>query len=350
MISITQNRENPAFMALVDPDCASLLREWDVIPPSSRESELAWQVAASRGAVKDRLTREDNIRVAVISVASETDPLLRDMARNTDQMPSHPWLHLILLMPTRVTQPFAAQLRQFASWSILSTPCTTAELSDALMNAAWKAAEQHRLAMLSIAIRNEAEDILVRTRNIVGALSNAETPAALGNLVRIADRMTGTDQPFRQPDKEQHSSTTSAPASYGASFTDTVNLKGEDAGRFWTRRLIDFCNARQGYFPDGLFSDPAWDMLLDLTHARLSGKRVSVSSLCIASRVPATTALRRIGDLVGEGLATRVRDEADGRRVFVELTDDGFSRMTAYIDNVCDMLNGAGQMHARRAQ
>lgn len=349
MISITQNLESPAFMALVDPDCASLFRQWNVTPPTGREIDLTLQVAASRGTVKDKLLREDNIRVAVVSAAAETDPLLRDMARNASQMPSHAWLHLILLTPIRVTQPYMAQLRQFASWSILPSPCTAAELSDALANAAWKAAEQHRLAMLSIAIRNEAEDILIRTRNIVGALRNVGTPASLGNLVRIADLMSESEGAPAHSEPHRREGAPLSSEATGAALSESAGLRGEDAGRFWTRRLIGFCTARQSFFPDGLFSDPAWDMLLDLTHAHLSGKRVSVSSLCIASRVPATTALRRISDLVSEGLATRVRDEADGRRVFVELTEDGFSRMTAYIENVRGMLSeGLPQM--RRAQ
>ena len=42
-----------------------------------------------------------------------------------------------------------------------------------------------------------------------------------------------------------------------------------------------------------LLSDPAWDMLLDLYAARLEGRRVSVSSLCIAAAVPPTSISRR---------------------------------------------------------
>jgi DNA-binding MarR family transcriptional regulator len=103
--------------------------------------------------------------------------------------------------------------------------------------------------------------------------------------------------------------------------------------------LLDTYSARTNFFPGGLFADPAWDMLLDLTHARLAGKRVSVSSLCIAAGVPATTALRRIGDLVASGLAMRVKDENDGRRVFVELTDDGFARMGDYLARVRIAMN-----------
>tara|TARA_R110000868_G_scaffold37022_2_gene130978 strand:- start:6992 stop:7408 length:417 start_codon:yes stop_codon:yes gene_type:complete len=102
--------------------------------------------------------------------------------------------------------------------------------------------------------------------------------------------------------------------------------------RHWTKLLLDTYSARTGFFPDGLFADPAWDMLLDLMHARLNGKKISVSSLCIAARVPATTALRRIGDLVAAGLAVRVKDATDGRRVFIELTPDGTARMERYLD------------------
>ncbi|HEY4344496.1 MAG TPA: winged helix DNA-binding protein [Parvibaculum sp.] len=104
--------------------------------------------------------------------------------------------------------------------------------------------------------------------------------------------------------------------------------------RHWAKLLLDTYAARTNHFPGGLFADPAWDMLLDLMHARLNNKRISVSSLCIAARVPATTALRRIGDLVSKGLAMRVRDENDGRRVFIELTEDGFARMGNYLEQV----------------
>ncbi|KAB7741114.1 winged helix DNA-binding protein [Parvibaculum sedimenti] len=123
-------------------------------------------------------------------------------------------------------------------------------------------------------------------------------------------------------------SQTATPASHEGALT-----------RHRARMLLDLYNARMKFFPTGLFADPAWDMLLDLTHARLAGKRISVSSLCIAANVPATTALRRIGDLVGSGLAVRVKDESDGRRVFVELTDDGFARMGRYLESVLKAMS-----------
>lgn len=346
MISITQNLESSPIPVVVDPDCATRLREWNVLPPSGPELNLSWHIAASRGAVKDRLLRDKGIRIVLIAAASEADPLLRDLARNSGQLPSRAWLHIVLLTAAQVTIPLLAQLKHFGSWSVLTQPCNSGELADALGDAVGKSAEQHRLAMLSAAIRAEAEDILVRTRNIVGALRDVEAPAALGNLVRIADRLSGGEAVQTSPILPSKTHT-----GQGQPIRTCVSpaLSDEETSRHWTRSLIDLCSARQNYFPDGLFSDPAWDMLLDLTYARLAGKRVSVSSLCIASRVPATTALRRIGDLVSEGLATRVRDEADGRRVFVQLTEDGFSRMLTYIDSVRGMLSGEPVTRLRKA-
>jgi predicted transcriptional regulator len=104
------------------------------------------------------------------------------------------------------------------------------------------------------------------------------------------------------------------------------------ASEEWLQRLIRIRALRDGYFPKDLFCDPAWDMVLDLTLAHLAGKQISVSSLCVASGVPATTALRRIDDLVDRGLAKRLKDQSDGRRVFVALTDEGLKRITGFLD------------------
>ncbi|MCB2078548.1 MAG: MarR family transcriptional regulator, partial [Novosphingobium sp.] len=60
------------------------------------------------------------------------------------------------------------------------------------------------------------------------------------------------------------------------------------------RRIIRQRQLRTRFFDGDLFADPAWDMLLDLTAARAEHARVSVTSLCIASGVPPTTALRWI--------------------------------------------------------
>lgn len=105
----------------------------------------------------------------------------------------------------------------------------------------------------------------------------------------------------------------------------------DHANRAEIRRIQRTRRLRTAYFDAVLFADPAWDMLLDLTAARLDGQRVAVSSLCIAAAVPPTTALRWIKTLTDCGLFLRAADPADGRRVFIELSDDAARGMRAYL-------------------
>jgi hypothetical protein len=97
------------------------------------------------------------------------------------------------------------------------------------------------------------------------------------------------------------------------------------------RAIIRARRLRENYFPACLFADPAWDMLLDLMAARLEGAPVAVSSLCIASAVPATTALRWIRTLTDRGLLVRVADPRDGRRVFIDLSDQTARTLNEYL-------------------
>ncbi len=66
-----------------------------------------------------------------------------------------------------------------------------------------------------------------------------------------------------------------------------------------------------------LFRDPAWDMLLELYAANERGERLSVSSLCLASGSPQTTALRHVQRLEKHRLITRESDPDDERREFL---------------------------------
>lgn len=87
----------------------------------------------------------------------------------------------------------------------------------------------------------------------------------------------------------------------------------------------------RAYFLNGdLFADPAWDMLLELFHAELSHRRLSVKHLSAAASVPATTALRWLTTLVDEGLCSRRDDPMDGRRVYVELTPKAGQALRRY--------------------
>jgi len=100
------------------------------------------------------------------------------------------------------------------------------------------------------------------------------------------------------------------------------------------RAIIRARRLRSRYFPEELFADPAWDMLLDLLQAEISHLRVPVSSLCIAAAVPATTALRWLKAMVQEGLFVRRADPHDGRRVFVELAPHTSQALRRYFNDV----------------
>lgn len=96
------------------------------------------------------------------------------------------------------------------------------------------------------------------------------------------------------------------------------------------RRIIRQRQLRASFFDGDLFADPVWEMLLDLTAARVEHTRVSVTSLCIASGVPPTTALRWIAQMKDVGLIERLEDETDRRRAFITLSDSTADAMARF--------------------
>lgn len=98
--------------------------------------------------------------------------------------------------------------------------------------------------------------------------------------------------------------------------------------------LMALRKERKKIFGERLFEDPVWEMLLDLANADARGREVPVTSLCLVSGVSTTTALRRIDDMADAGLVTRRRDETDGRRVLVGLTDDGRAKVERYLSSL----------------
>lgn len=62
------------------------------------------------------------------------------------------------------------------------------------------------------------------------------------------------------------------------------------------------------------------------------GAKVSVTSLCIASDSPASTALRYIAQLEEAALVKRTASEFDKRVSFVELTDNGVLAVGCYLE------------------
>ena len=112
--------------------------------------------------------------------------------------------------------------------------------------------------------------------------------------------------------------------------TPSSSTKTLAIGAHQIESILEARRLRSEFFGDDLFADPAWDMLLELYALKLRQERTSVSKLCLASRVPATTALRWIGHLEKRGLVRREHDRLDTRRWWVELTQVGSEAMECY--------------------
>lgn len=97
------------------------------------------------------------------------------------------------------------------------------------------------------------------------------------------------------------------------------------------RQAIRARRLRDRFFGEGLFEDPAWDMILDLFAAHLERSEVSVSSLCIAAAVAPTTALRWIGRMTDAGLFERHPDPFDRRRALMTLSPRTIEGLRGYV-------------------
>ncbi len=173
--------------------------------------------------------------------------------------------------------------------------------------------ESARIEQLSEEVRRLALTIERLTLHSEPMADSVMEPRAGYRGMASADEKRGTAEPARGR---------SASAANGAA--EGAPTPGEIRAFLRARRL------REQFLPADLFADPAWDMILDLMAARLAGQRVSVSSLCIAAAVPPTTALRWIRQLTERGVFARIDDPADGRRVFIELTDEAADALTAW--------------------
>lgn len=97
---------------------------------------------------------------------------------------------------------------------------------------------------------------------------------------------------------------------------------------YWSRGV------RPETLSSSLFGEPAWDLLLDLYIRAKSGSRSSVTSACIGSRAPHTTALRHIEALRRSGWIKRIPDEADKRRFWLALTPTAIAKLDHHFDQL----------------
>lgn len=94
-------------------------------------------------------------------------------------------------------------------------------------------------------------------------------------------------------------------------------------------------------FGGEIFSDPAWDIILDLYIHNSKNQDVSVTSVCAASMVPITTALRYVTVLSERGLIERSKNPKDGRSYLLRLSSEAIR----IVENL--LIDADGQFDAR---
>lgn len=104
---------------------------------------------------------------------------------------------------------------------------------------------------------------------------------------------------------------------------------------------------RDRLLDQGMFGDPAWDIVLELMRAKLRGEALPVSSACTASNAPLTTSLRWIRNMHKSGMLRRWNDPRDKRRDLIELSDEFFAKMVELFESVRQKRgngNGSGNL------
>ncbi|WP_018880720.1 response regulator [Thioalkalivibrio sp. ALE30] len=189
------------------------------------------------------------------------------------------------------------------------------------------------------ALRHDVDDVLSKP------VSSADLNAAVGRAIRRAreDRersgfVENVSSAMEQLRKQMLDMDRQLKAYGAAGHGDEGDASVSEGGHLANEEMLERVSQvlehqhrRLQYFPADLFSDPAWDMLLDLMHNHLTGHATYVSSLAVGARVPLTTTSRYLETLERLGLTMRHQDPGDRRRLRVSLTDQGLKSMRAYL-------------------
>ena len=91
---------------------------------------------------------------------------------------------------------------------------------------------------------------------------------------------------------------------------------------------------RACYLPEGLLLDPAWGILLELLHAELGKRCVTLSGLCETSEEAMAATVRWLKALDGQGLICRRIDPHEPGAEIVELTPKASAALRSYFHDV----------------
>jgi len=105
----------------------------------------------------------------------------------------------------------------------------------------------------------------------------------------------------------------------------------------FARQLLAGRRQRDRYFDPMLFSNPAWDILLNLYVADAEGKPMSLLDSCTAAIVPQGVALRWLGYLRQEEMVMEVPDPARPRHMLVRLSGQARLTISSYLGSLVSL-------------
>jgi DNA-binding MarR family transcriptional regulator len=107
----------------------------------------------------------------------------------------------------------------------------------------------------------------------------------------------------------------------------------QGAARGLALELLSWRRRREQMFGAHMFSEPVWDMMLDLLVHHEQGRLVNVTSLCVASMASFSTALRWIQAMEKEGFVVREPDPHDRRQILVRPTPEFIARFRKFLES-----------------
>ncbi len=205
------------------------------------------------------------------------------------------------------TVPHVAAAMRLQALDFLEKPMDRIQIRAAVDRARRRLSERQADVSRQIELLGEIRDIRDRTDALMAELSARPVP----DVPRLS--------------KERSLRTDAAPEPTDI-YTDVTGL------------LQRIQRAKKRILGEDTLDETTWEMLLDLMAAHLRGEVVTVTSLCMVSASPQTTALRRIEQMEEAGLVERLPDEGDRRRRIVILTPKGLDGMSRYLSAVSATL------------
>jgi hypothetical protein len=110
----------------------------------------------------------------------------------------------------------------------------------------------------------------------------------------------------------------------------------------FARQVLAGRKARDRYFDPMLFSNPAWDILLNLFVAGADERPVTVLDSCTAAAVPQGVALRWLGYLKQEEMVIETVDPGQSRQTLIRLSDQTRQAIASYLGSLVSPEAGRG--------